>query len=89
MDISTWAKRAITVQDACNLCGVVGSMRDWLAELANQGHDTNYCNTHPVTIMFASKVHSLAGAGLTDPSVFSRAYARCKELASPPLGAAV
>jgi len=89
VDIRTWAEKAILVQDACNMSGVVTSMRQWLHELIDQGHDTAYCNTHPVTVMFASKVHSLAGGGLTDELVFRHAHKKCQLLASGEIRAAV
>lgn len=84
MTIQEAAKLAVNVQDACNLSGVVRSFAQvtevlWHeARRLNQG--TDWVNTHPITILFADKVASLAGIG-EGVSVF-RAYDACIELAN-------
>ena len=74
---------AITVQDACNLSGVVHSWAEaidaiWEEEKATHG-GTKFVNRHPVNILFASKVASLTGCEFSE--LFSVAYAECQKKA--------
>ena len=54
-----WAADAITVQDACNLSGVVHAFSSILSEMCAAGLDTRARNSHPACIMFASKIADL------------------------------
>jgi len=71
-------QRALVVQDACNLSGVVHSLAEVLPRIREEPDctGTDYVNTHPITIMYVNKLSSLSGAerGL----VFSTAYDVCK-----------
>jgi hypothetical protein len=73
-------KDAILVQDACNLSGVLyawARVMDKICDATrNQGTDAK--NTHPINVLFASKVASLTGceSGLN----FSHAYDACQKL---------
>lgn len=71
-------QRALVVQDACNLSGVVHSLAEVLPRIREEPDctGTDYVNTHPITIMYVNKLSSLSGAerGL----VFSTAYDACK-----------
>lgn len=77
------AQEALDVQDACNLSGVAisfaNAMKD-LCEHANAGgHGTDWKNTHPVAVLWSSKIASLTGS---DSGIgFSRAYEECLRLA--------
>jgi len=73
-----WAD-AIQVQDACNLSGVVHAFSRILADLCKTTQSTKERNTHPVCIMFASKVASLTGC--EDLEAFGKAYEECKRQA--------
>jgi len=73
MDDKKMAKDAILVQDACNLSGVVISFQRVLHELHDRGLSTTEINTHPLSVMYASKIDSLTGRD------FSRAYDWCEE----------
>jgi hypothetical protein len=77
---------AISVQDACNLSGVVRSFYESreliVAELEKtpgqfgkvvQG-GTRWRATHPISVLYASKLHDLACLGLSCPSRFALAY---------------
>lgn len=76
-------KQAIRVQDACNLSGVVHSWSKMISKIweeANAGKKgTEWVNTHPINVMFASKVASLTGCEATES--FSEAYAACQDRA--------
>ncbi|MHA2265432.1 MAG: hypothetical protein ACXAEN_23840 [Candidatus Thorarchaeota archaeon] len=54
---------AIQVQDACNLSGVLYSWARHMKTLRdimwNENKDQEWLNTHPVNVLFASKVSSL------------------------------
>jgi hypothetical protein len=72
---------ALLVQDACNLSGVVRSWAEYMetiwAEARAKGLGTDYVNTHPVNVLFASKVASLTRC--ESPLVYSDAYAACRK----------
>lgn len=73
-----WAKQAIAVQDACNLSGVLHSFLEcvrWVRE--NEELGTEGVNHHPLVVLFASKVNSLAGY----EQLFSAAYTQAQEWA--------
>jgi hypothetical protein len=57
-------QNAIDVQDACNLSGVVFSFAVVMQKICNQavaeGKGTDWKNQHPIAIMFAEKIQSLA-----------------------------
>lgn len=67
---------AITVQDACNLSGVVLAWARAMETICNEanekGYGTEWKNNHPANVLFASKVASLTRC--EDVSVFARAY---------------
>jgi hypothetical protein len=83
------AELAISVQDACNLSGVVHSFSQVMsavwkeAERTQKG--TDWVNTHPITLMFVSKICDLSrytyGA---EQANFGKAYDACKALAKEP-----
>ena len=71
---------AIYAQDACNLSGVVHSFsrvvnKIW-AEARTLGKGTEWVNTHPISILYASKVGSLANS--EDLQSYSEAYDACQ-----------
>lgn len=74
------ARDVLFIQDACNLSGVVFSWAramDLICELAHRGgHGTDWKNTHPVNVLFASKVANLTNC----EQEFHGAYTACKEL---------
>lgn len=78
------AKEAIEIQDGCNLGGLVHgwsrSMKD-LQELL-RGEGTQAINEHPISKLWACKVHDLARMGISDSDEFSVAYDTCKRLAA-------
>lgn len=75
------ATDAISVQDACNLSGVVHSMSRVIADLReiSGSQSTDYFNNHPIMVLYASKISGLTGHD--SGQCFSRAYERCQELA--------
>jgi 2-oxoglutarate dehydrogenase complex dehydrogenase (E1) component-like enzyme len=80
------AKDAITVQDACNLSGVVYSWArhmNVICELShreNQG--TDWRNHHPINKLFASKVAALTGVDdVMGANPGPEAWDACKALA--------
>jgi hypothetical protein len=68
------AEEALAIQDACNLSGCVHAfsraMTDLRANLPNAG--TDEINTHPIAVMYASKIESLTGC--SNGVSFSQAY---------------
>lgn len=84
MTLNEAAKEAITVQDACNLSGVVHAFSRIMSEVlwpeAHQlGKGTDWVNQHPISVMFSSKIASLTGSEVD--SSFGEAYAKCSEMA--------
>lgn len=72
-------KRAIDVQDACNLSAVVHDFsnvmkRVWV-EARKNGKGTAWVNQHPVAVMYSSKISSLTGSEAS--LSFRKSYAAC------------
>jgi hypothetical protein len=75
------AQLALDVQSACNLSGVVRSFAEithWVR--SEQGMDTDTCNQHPVSRLFAEQIAHLTGGGMLDPVNYSRAYDWCVQM---------
>ena len=70
---------AILVQDACNLSGVVHAFSRAMTKLRElyPAKSTEWYNTHPIAVMYSSKIASLTGS--EDEPTLTRAYAECKE----------
>lgn len=89
MTLKEMCKMALAVQDACNLSGVVYTFREILPDLRKEigGGDslnagTDSVNRHPICILFADKIASLAGIqGITDRTmeVYHDAYEFCEK----------
>lgn len=79
------AQEAIDVQNACNPLGVSKRYAAMLTELRAQlnwtgePNDTDAIRRHPINRMWASKLHDLAGMGLSDMDRYSEAYHWCQE----------
>lgn len=72
-------RRALIVQDACNLSGVVKSLAELVSRLWKEPDctGTDYINRHPLVVLYVNKLASLSRAD----DGFSAAYAICKERA--------
>jgi hypothetical protein len=57
------ARDAIAVQNACNASGVIHSLLEAIQAIreANPGISTREVNTHPIVVLFVSKLQSLCG----------------------------
>jgi hypothetical protein len=60
-------QRALDVQDACNLSGVVNSFSSALSKIWEEcrkvdGRGTKWVNEHPISILYSSKIASLSGS---------------------------
>lgn len=81
------AAEAIMVQNACNILGVTNSMHKALCDLRdalgalNLPAGSQDIAFHPITRLWASKVHDLACMGLSDSDRFSTALHECQQLA--------
>jgi hypothetical protein len=80
------AQEALTVQDACNLSGVVHGWSRSISRLREllPGAGTNEINRHPISQMWAYKIYEMTGCASTSCEEFSRTYAAVRELAKPP-----
>ncbi len=72
---------AILVQNACNLSGIVLSFsrvmsKIWGEARATGNDNTNWVNTHPIAVLYANKVGSLAKS--EDFQSYSDAYNECQ-----------
>jgi len=81
-------KRALQIQDACNLSGVVIAFRRVLSKLWEEadrcpGRGTSWVNTHPISVLYSSKIASLTGSEHWDS--FHEAYQKCQELSGEAL----
>lgn len=84
--LNTLAGDAISVQDACNLMGVVNGFSRAMTDLrevltqAKMPTDTNAINNHPICRLWASKIHDLTGMGFSDSVSYAEAYDTCRKL---------
>jgi len=74
------ASEALQVQNACNLSGILNS---WLASVRRlralcPSLGTDQINRHPINRLWASKVHDLAGMGLSDIDRYGEASDWCE-----------
>jgi hypothetical protein len=91
--ISQLAQEAIDVQNACNPLGISKGYATALQELADnlrqQGlpSDTKAICEHPINKLWVSKIHDLAGMGISDATnghleyYYGQAYDACQLLA--------
>lgn len=77
------ADDAIAMQDACNGFAIANGfgramtdLRDALKE-AGEPTDTDAFRNHPIYRLWASKIHDLAGMGLSDTDRYAEAYNWC------------
>lgn len=81
------AVEAIQIQDACNPLGLSRGFAEATLELrdalAREGkdHGTRSICQHPIFRLWASKMHDLAGMGLSDGDRYGEAYRSCQALA--------
>ena len=81
------AKNALQVQNASNILGLSKSyardlqdLADTLRSLGLPSHTDAICY-HCINQLWASKLHNLAGIGMTRCDVFGIAYEECQKLA--------
>lgn len=71
---------SLTVQDACNLSGVVFSFAEAMQAICEEsnvlGKGTDWKNNHPIAVLYASKIASLTGCEIS--LNFSEAYDKVK-----------
>lgn len=73
------AQDAMTVQDACNLSGVVHAFARAMTAVREATNGTSEANQHPIAVMFADKIMDLVGRPNFED--YGKAYDTCKELA--------
>ncbi len=79
--IDELAAEALRVQNTSNINIVHGFSRaltDLRALLPEASSDE--VNTHPIMQLWASKVHDLAGMGMSDEKSYGKAYKACEAL---------
>ncbi len=87
--LKTLAVEALKAQDACNPAGlasaygghVVHQLRDALKE-AGLPHDNHALASHPINRLWVSKLHDLAGMGVSDLDKYHDATVACEVLAA-------
>lgn len=79
--------RAILIQDAGNLSGIVHTWSKLMSKIFEEARaideGTAWVNTHPINVLFASKVASLTGC--ESIPTFSEAYEECLKRAGKDL----
>jgi hypothetical protein len=84
------AQEALDIQDACNPIGLSNGIGRAMSDLmdllrkTNQRNDTAVICSHPIFVLWASKLHSLAGLGISDIEKFGIAYDECCSMANAP-----
>jgi len=73
-------QKALLVQDACNLSGVIHSFSEIVSRIWEEAHTkgqgTEYVNTHPICKLYADKIADLAR--VRDVSAYVQAYKECE-----------
>jgi hypothetical protein len=80
------AAEAIVIQNACNPLGLTKTFAKVTQDLADRLREEGKGSTslvcrHPIFCLWASKLHELAGMGLSDTERYGQAYQACRELA--------
>lgn len=73
-------KEALSVQDACNLSGVVHSFSKILPAIWESCDGTDEVNRHPICRLFAEQIMFLTGGGMGDSDTYRDAYNRCMDV---------
>lgn len=68
-------QRALAVQDACNLCGVVQSFAEVMKKILHDTQSTDAANSHPIAVLYADKIASLTATRTYD--AFADAHRAC------------
>lgn len=76
------AQEAIDIQNACNLRGLSTRYAEVVEELIV--HVGSVAPVHAIHRLWASKLHDLAGMGLSNTERYGVAYETCKLLAKSP-----
>lgn len=71
-------KKAIDVQDGCNLSGIAQSLAEVIKRIEG---GTDFKNTHPIVQMYVYKMYTLAFPTCNLPEGFSEPYLVCKDVA--------
>ena len=84
MKIEQLATEALRVQNACNLSGLAIRFAEVVSELRAclPKAGTDEINQHPIVRLWVSKLHDLAGMGLSDWAAFADANKACELLVS-------
>lgn len=86
MTLQRAAQLALQVQDACNLSGVVRSFDQVMTAVWDEARrsekGTDWVNTHPIALLFVSKICDLSRYTYgSETENFRVAYEACKTLA--------
>jgi len=73
------AQDALTVQDACNLSGVVHAFSRAMSVVKENTNGTDEANRHPIAVLFADKIMDMVGR--PDFKGYGDAYDACKKIA--------
>ena len=75
-------QNALSVQDACNLSGVVKSFADDMDvvnfEMNEGGHGEEFRGNHPVVVLYVDKLMQLTGNSGASFEAYSNAHKACK-----------
>jgi hypothetical protein len=71
---------ALTVQDACNLTGVLRSFHEAACWLQRNTKSTDAVCQHPAMKLFADKVASLTGMQHCSLDTYRQAHAACEKI---------
>jgi hypothetical protein len=82
------ALEAVSIQNTCNVLGLSKGYATALQDLEDQlrGWDhwslsTKEISNHPINRLWVSKLHDLAGMGLSDTERYGEAYRWCQDVA--------
>jgi hypothetical protein len=65
---------ALEIQDASNLIAVVGEFHRVLCTIMRETNSTESRNTHPIAVLYASKIASLTRLDSLETQAYSKVY---------------
>lgn len=89
VDERALAQKALDASGAVNLSGVVATFARVTSDLwslaRERGHGTNWVNTHPVSVIFASVISNLSGVDHSSSLVVIHAYTWAENIVNTPV----
>lgn len=75
----SWCQNAQLVQSACNIAGVVRSLREMLVEMTELGFDEKAKRQHPATVLFLNKLTDMIDCPMHTSEFMWKCFEECRK----------